>query len=201
MINLTKGSTIDLSKASTKGLSSVCFGLDWGAIKTGGFFGFGSSVESVDLDATAIVYDTNKSVVDTVYFGKRQSDDRCIYHTGDDRGGDAEDDNSDNEVIIVDLEKINSRAKYISFVLNSFSGQKFNDIPYVRLRVYSGKKNQPTEMLGKLELSNDAEFNGSRAMVMGVVENTSNGWIFKAIGKSTNDSDISGLKRSSVQSL
>lgn len=40
MINLSKGGRVNLSKDGNK-LSKVFFGANWGAIKSGGFLGFG----------------------------------------------------------------------------------------------------------------------------------------------------------------
>jgi len=206
MINLKKNDTINLSKESKTGLSSLCFGLDWGAIqeKSGGFFGFGGGTvaKSVDLDATAFLYDVNKKLIDTIFFNNRDSKDRNVHLSEDDRGGDAVDDNADNEVITCALDRMKtSNVKYIAFVLNSFTGQTFDQIPYVRLRVYTGTKNKPIDILGKLELSNDSEFKGARGMVMGIAENINGEWNFKVIAKRTEDRTIDQLKSSTIKFL
>lgn len=61
MINLSKGGRVNLSKDDNGNkLSKVFFGANWGAIKSGGFLGFGGGTEAVDLDASVVLMDANK---------------------------------------------------------------------------------------------------------------------------------------------
>ena len=62
IVNLTKGQVVNLTKdgtSKTSGLINVFFGAKWGQIQHKGFLGFGKSYESVDLDATLILYDSS----------------------------------------------------------------------------------------------------------------------------------------------
>jgi tellurium resistance protein TerZ len=196
-INLKKNESINLTKNASKGLESVCVGLDWGMIKKGGFFGIGATQESVDLDASIIIYDENKSVIDTIYYGNKRG--QGIRHLGDDLTGDADDDDSDNEIIMCDLTNVDPRAKTLMVVIHSFSGQNFYEIPYTRIRVYTGTANNPTEILGSLNLSNESAFNDKIAMVMGAIEKINGEWNFRAIGKSTTDYSIDGTRTTAKQ--
>ena len=67
-INLVKGQKIDLKKSSGSSLENICLGLNWGMIEKKGFFG-GIKKEAVDLDASCAVFDKDKNLLDTVYFG------------------------------------------------------------------------------------------------------------------------------------
>jgi tellurium resistance protein TerZ len=196
-INLKKNESINLTKTASKGLTSVCVGLDWGMITKGGLFGMGASQESVDLDASIIIYDENKSVIDTIYYGNKTG--KGIRHSGDDRGGDAVADDSDNEVITCDLTSVDPRAKTLMVVLHSFSGQKFDAIPYTRIRVYTGTANRPSEVLGRLDLAKESAFAGKIAMVMGAIEKINGEWNFRAIGKETNDGSLGDTKTTAKQ--
>ena len=106
MINLSKGGRVNLSKDDNGNkLSKIFFGANWGAIKRGGFLGFGGGTEAVDLDASVVLMDSNKNKLETVYFGHKFSADGSIRHSGDDLVGDTDgDDGMDNETISVDLD-------------------------------------------------------------------------------------------------
>lgn len=202
-INLSKGEKINLSKApaalnESTGLSNVSFGLDWGMISKGGMFGMGGTKEKVDLDASAILMDENKNIVEIVYFGNKTSAKGTVRHSGDDRGGDDADDGKDNEVIKVNLQGM-TEAKHVAFVLNSYSGQDFGQLPYVRIRAYTGNSLTPSDsqILGKMELSKDSSYNGKTAMVMGVATKEGSEWTFKAVGQPTSDRDVRDLAKSS----
>lgn len=125
-INLQKGQRIDLTKGNA-GLSEVLMGLGWAA--AGGWFSSGSAI---DLDASVILFDENKNVVDLVSFRQLKSKDGSIIHSGDNRTGDGD---GDDETISVSLARVPASVKSMIFVVNSFTGQSFKDVKeaYCRL--------------------------------------------------------------------
>ena len=68
-INLEKGQKINLEKADGSSLQQIFLGVGWDVAKSKGLFGFGGSSGDIDLDASVILFDENKQVVDVVYFG------------------------------------------------------------------------------------------------------------------------------------
>ncbi|MEG0529214.1 MAG: TerD family protein, partial [Bacilli bacterium] len=129
-INLQKGQRINLKKENGSTLQNVCVGVNWGAIEKKGWLG-GVSKEAVDLDASCILYDENKNVLDIIYFGKLNSSDGAVKHSGDDLTGDLSgDDGLDNEVITLDFSRLNQNVNHVAFVLNSYKGQDFGTIPF-----------------------------------------------------------------------
>lgn len=89
-----------------------------------------TTTEAVDLDASCAQFDAQGNIIDKVWFRHLASNDGAIKHSGDDLTGDMDgDDGLDNEVITVDLHKVNPRTDKIAFVLNSFRGQDFKLIP------------------------------------------------------------------------
>jgi stress response protein SCP2 len=58
--------------------------------------GFGGGSADIDLDASVILFDENKQVVDVVYFGQLRSKDGSIVHSGDNLTGAGD---GDDEVI------------------------------------------------------------------------------------------------------
>ena len=86
-INLEKGQKINLQKADGSSLQQIFLGVGWDVAKSKGFLGFGGGSADIDLDASVILFDENKQVVDVVYFGHLKSKDGSIVHTGDNRTG------------------------------------------------------------------------------------------------------------------
>jgi tellurium resistance protein TerZ len=80
---------------------------------------------NIDLDASVICLDENLDCHEIVYFRKLISDDKAIQHCGDEREGD---EIGDDEKINVSLSKVDSRIKYLAFVINSYSGQELDDV-------------------------------------------------------------------------
>ena len=74
-INLEKGQKINLEKADGSSLQQIFLGVGWDVAKSKGLFGFGGGSGDIDLDASVILFDENKQVVDVVYFGQLRSKD------------------------------------------------------------------------------------------------------------------------------
>jgi tellurium resistance protein TerZ len=187
-INLQKGQRISLEKSNGSKLQSVCVGINWGAIEKKGIFGFGSSKEAVDLDASCALFDENKKLIDVVYFGNLKSKDQAVRHSGDDLTGDmGGDDGLDNEVITLDFGSLNPAVKHVAFVLNSFRGQDFGTIPFASIRIYEGTPKRVNEIFATYDIAHDANFRGHVSMVMGIFYVKNDEWKFNAIGEPTKD--------------
>lgn len=209
MINLSKGGRVNLSKDENgNSLSKVFFGVNWGAIKTGGFLGFGSSTKAVDLDASVVLMDENKRKLETVYFGHQASSDNAIHHSGDDLTGDTDgDDGKDNETISIDLDKVKSGVHFVAFILNSFRHHKFDEIPYMGIRIYTTEDGRPAassrhtpNVLAKYNLENDSNdsettFKGREAIILGYAYRKDGEWKFKALGNTGSWQSISEIER------
>jgi len=184
-LTLQKGQRINLEKADGGQLTHVCVGVNWGAIETKGFFG-GKKKEAVDLDASCATFDGQKNVLETVYFAKLRG--QGISHSGDDLTGDMDgDDDLDNEIITVDLTKVQATVEQIVFVLNSFRGHDFKDIPFASIRLYEGTPTRVDNVFATFDIANDAKFAGSVSMVMGKLYKKDGSWKFSAIGDATSD--------------
>ncbi|MEJ2415907.1 MAG: TerD family protein [Exilibacterium sp.] len=123
-INLQKGQRISLEKEAGGSLSKVVMGLGWDAVKKKGFFG-GLKQQNIDLDASALLFDANKNLVDQVWFRQLKSKCGSLVHTGDNRTGEGE---GDDEQIICHLDKVPSSVSMLVFVVNSFTGENFSQI-------------------------------------------------------------------------
>jgi tellurium resistance protein TerZ len=188
-INLEKGQRINLEKNNGTKLTNICMGINWGVIVKKGFFG--STKEAVDLDGSCAIYDEEKRLIDYVNFRKLTSKDQAIKHSGDDLTGDLNgDDGLDNEIITLDLSRINPAAAYVAFFINSFRGQDFKAIPYASIRIFEGSATRVNEVFATYNVANDASFAGSVSMVLGVLYKRNNEWKFNAIGMPTKDKTL-----------
>lgn len=204
-VNLTKGQVVNLTKDGTENaskLTKVFFGAKWGQIVHRGKGGFlsklfgGTTTESVDLDASLLIYNGDGALIDTVYFGHKRSNDGAIFHSGDDLDGTAgSEQEEDNETISIDLTKVTSRAKFIVAILNSYRHHKFDQIPYMKLRIYTGRAGNPDEVLCAYNLENNDTFNGKEAIVLGYFYRDNNGWKFKADGTTSKETSIGSIAR------
>ena len=140
-VNLQKGQKISLEKEAGGTLNSIVMGLGWDAVKkSGGFFGFGGGSAEIDLDASCLLFDENKQVLDSVWFRQLRSRDGSITHTGDNRTGDGD---GDDEQIIVNLNSVPANIKSLVFTVNSFTGQDFSQVANAFCRIVdksSGKE-------------------------------------------------------------
>ena len=146
-VNLSKGQKISLEKEAGGALSQIKMGLGWdvGAApqKSGGFLGGlfgggGSAGGSIDLDASCIMLDANKQMVDAIWFGQLQSKDSSIQHTGDNRTGAGD---GDDEVINVNLSRIPDHVQALVFTVNSFTGQTFATVNNAFCRLVNASNN------------------------------------------------------------
>ncbi|MBO9675337.1 MAG: tellurium resistance TerZ family protein [Sphingobacteriaceae bacterium] len=187
-INLQKGQRISLEKSNGTKLQHVCVGINWGAIEKKGLFGFGSSKEAVDLDASCALYNENKQLLEVVYFGNLKSKNGSVKHSGDDLTGDmGGDDGLDNEIITLDFSQLDANVNYVAFVLNSFRGHDFGTIPFASIRIYEGTPKRVNEVFATYDIANGSNFAGHVSMVMGVFYKKNGEWKFNAIGEPTRD--------------
>ncbi len=189
-LNLTKGDKLNLQKENGNKLTSFCVGLNWGAIVKKGLFG-NEKKEAVDLDASAALFDENNQVIEIVSFRQLISSDKAIKHSGDDRKGDLDgDDGLDNEIIMVDLAKLNPKVDKVVFILNSFRGQDFADIPYAHIRLYEGTASQVDSVFAKFNVSADPKFKGFVSMAMAKLYKHKGEWKIETIGEPTKDKNL-----------
>ena len=203
-INLTKGQKVDLKKSSGQSLNNMCIGINWGAIEvqSKGFLGFGGGTkkEPVDLDASCGMFDDNNNLLDIVYFGNLKSKDNAIIHSGDDLTGDMDgDDGLDNEVITINLQKVNPSVSKILFVLNSFRGHDFAIVPFATIRIYEGTPDRVDNIFATFNIAGDPKFAGYVSMVMGKVYRRNNEWKFASIGEPTRDKKLQDTLQTAVR--
>jgi tellurium resistance protein TerD len=167
-INLTKGQreTINAPKFT------IGLGWDTNAATTGASF---------DLDASVFVLGENKKLLSDqhfVFYNNLKTPDGAVEHTGDNLTGDGD---GDDEQIIVDLSKIDSRASEICVVVTIHDAenrkQNFGQVRNSFVRIVDSSAN-----LEILNYELDEDFSIETAVEFGRIYRRNNEWKFEAIG-------------------
>ena len=202
-INLTKGQKIDLRKSTGESLTNFCVGVNWGAIEKKALFGLSKSIQNIDLDLSCILIDSTNNLIDHLYSplyridvlqqfglpkGKLISSDNALRHTGDDLEGDkGGDDGLDNEIITVDLTRLDSKVTQIFFFLNNAGKEDFSQIPYAKIRMYEGTPTKVNSVFASYNVSAESQYAGKQSIIMGKLYKRNDEWKFSAIGDPTED--------------
>ena len=209
-IQLEKGQRINLEKESGAKLTNFCVGCNWGAIIQKTFFGLSQKVVDVDLDLSCLMFDAEGKPIDHIWSplyrfgnsntglptGKLDSLDRALHHTGDDLTGDQDgDDGLDNEIITVDLNRVNPNINSIVFFLNIYNNNEysgdFSGIPYASIRMFEGTPDKaPKQVFASYNVATKTECVGMRGLVMGKLYRRNGDWKFAAIGDAFPDPSI-----------
>jgi len=171
-VTLTKGQRVSLEKRGGGALTKVRMGLGWDAVKKRGLFG--SRAQSIDLDASALLFDAAGVLVDQVWFKQLVSQDGAVRHTGDNLTGDGE---GDDESIQVDLSRLPAAVETLVFTVNSFTGQDFSQIENASCRLLD-ETGGDTE-IAKFNLTGSGRHT---AQIMAKLSRDGAGWTMTALG-------------------
>lgn len=176
-ISLVKGQKIDLTKGN-EGLSRVVFGIGWDTNRYDGNVDF-------DLDVSAFFTGENEKVIseqDFVFYGQPQHPSGSLIYSGDNQNGEGD---GDDETMIVELNKIPSNIKKISFAATIYDAenrlQNFGMVDNSYIRAYDANTN---EELFKYELNED--FSLETGIVAGELYRKGGEWKFNAVGSGYN---------------
>jgi tellurium resistance protein TerZ len=177
MVSLTKGQSISLAKSGGGSLTRVTMGIGWDVKKASGLGRlFGGGGGDVDLDASCLMFDSARQMVDAVWFRQLQSQDGSIIHTGDNRTGAGD---GDDEQIIVDLTRLPAGVATLVFTVNSFTGDTFDKIENAFCRLVDTTTDIET---ARFDLTGAGSHTGQ---IMATIKRDGAGWSMKAIGQRT----------------
>ncbi|MEU0369697.1 TerD family protein [Streptomyces sp. NPDC006283] len=172
-VSLSKGGNVSLSKEAP-GLAAVVVGLGWDVRSTTG--------TDFDLDASALLVDTNGKVLSDqhfVFFNNLKSPDASVEHTGDNLTGEGE---GDDEQIKVNLAGVAAEVDKIVFPVSIHEGesrsQSFGQVRNAFIRVVN---QADSNELARYDLSEDAST--ETAMVFGELYRNGAEWKFRAVGQ------------------
>ncbi|KAJ8601367.1 hypothetical protein CTAYLR_005017 [Chrysophaeum taylorii] len=132
---MRKGQQISIAEYSAEPLRAVAMGLRWDV----------SRGRAIDLDASVILLDANLDVVEIVSFSNLTSLDGAVSHSGDDTSGDG---GGDDEIVAVQLERLDKRVTYIAFLVCSYSGQHFVDVDNTACRLFVPERPREGDIAG-----------------------------------------------------
>jgi tellurium resistance protein TerZ len=171
-VSLTKGQKVSLTKAGGGTLTRVRMGLGWDAAPKRGLFG-GAKKQSIDLDASCLLFGANGELLDQVWFQQLKSRGGAVQHTGDNLTGDGD---GDDESIKVDLSRLPSAVTTLVFTVNSFTGQDFSQIQNAFCRLIDETDGQE---IARYDLTGSGPHT---AQIMAKVSRDGQGWSMTAIG-------------------
>jgi len=180
-IQVTKGQQVELTCADGNSLRQITVRLGWSArtITRNIFFGLFTRTKhvAVDLDASCLLFDENKNVLDAIWWNNFRSADEAVVHTGDDVDGGGKD-TDPNETIRVHLDRIGADVSCIVFVVNSYSGEDFSGIPMAFASVNDSATQQE---VARYDLHTDS--GAHKGFIIAKVSRMESGWAFHAIGE------------------
>ncbi len=166
-ISLTKGAKLSLTKPGESAPTEVYVACGWDPAPGAG---------NIDLDLSAVLFDSDGKVLDTVWFSdKKNSRHDPIYSGGDNLTGDGE---GDDEVIRVKLSQIAANVKSIVFVITSYKGQHFSKIRNAFARLVDVSNGREVERY-RYDVSG---MGASTALVMVKLYRHNDEWKINAIG-------------------
>ena len=167
-INLVKGQRAEV------GLRKVNVGLGWDPSQSG---------QTADLDLSAFGLSGSGKLVEEqffVFFQNQASPDQAIVSSGDDRSG-GNSDGGDDEVITVDLAKLDPRVEQIIFTATIYDSrtkkQNFGQVKNAYIRICD---TATKEEICKYELCED--FSIEMAVEFGRLYKRNDVWKFEAMG-------------------
>jgi stress response protein SCP2 len=183
-VNLRKNESVSLVKAGRPLLSLVRMGLGWEPAYGG---------RDIDLDASVLVYGPQRDHIATCYFGKLKILKGAIKHSGDNLTGAGA---GDDEVISIDLGALPANATGLVFTVNSYSGQKFNQVAKAYCRLFDAGTD---EELVRFDLTNGEARTG--VLMAKMVKMPSGEWEMTALGTFVDGKTARAMVQPAAQAL
>lgn len=191
-ISLQKNQSVSLTKEAGGGLSKIALGVGWDMAKggfLGGLFGGGGSI---DLDASCLLFDGGRQVMEAVWFGKLASDNGSIRHSGDNLTGEGD---GDDESISIDLTRLPAGCESLVLTVNSFRGQTFDKVANAYGRVVDASTQRE---LARFDISESGPHTG---LILAVLLRHGGEWTFKAVGERTQGRTVQDLVGPAARAL
>ncbi|MFE9297118.1 TerD family protein [Streptomyces niveus] len=183
-VNLQKNQTVSLVKGGAPLLTQVKMGLGWEPAFRG---------KDIDLDASVIAYGPNRNHLESCYFGKLSILGGSIKHSGDNLTGEGA---GDDETIVVDLGRLPAEATGLVFTVNSFTGQKFNEVAKAYCRLLDARTG---EELVRFDLTGAEPQTG--VIMAKLIKQFSGEWEMTAVGEFVKSRTVRGMVKPAAQAL
>merc|ERR1711941_246405 len=129
----------------------------------------------VDLDVSAVLMDADANEVEAVFFGRLESEEHGIQHTGDNLTGEGD---GDDEQILVNLDQIGHAVKQVFFVVNIYTPQKtFSQVAKPFCRVVDNASGSELCRYSLRDAGNE-----SGLIIAKIAREAGDRWAFHALG-------------------
>ncbi|MFF3562900.1 TerD family protein [Streptomyces sp. NPDC002574] len=183
-VNLQKNQTVSLVKGGKPLLATVRMGLGWEPAYRG---------KDIDLDASVIAYGPQRNHIESCYFGRLTILNGAIQHSGDNLTGEGA---GDDEAITVHLGGLPPEVTGLVFTVNSFSGQKFNQVAKAYCRLMDATTG---EELVRFDLTGAEPRTG--VMMAKFVRQFSGEWEMTALGEFVDSRTVKGMVKPAAKAL
>jgi tellurium resistance protein TerZ len=183
-ISLQKSQSVSLAKEAPNGLTQISLGVGWDVARKGFFGGLLGGGGDIDLDASCITFDGDKTVLESVWFGKLTNASGTIRHSGDNLTGEGD---GDDESIAIQLDRLDSKVEYLVLTVNSFRGQTFDKVANAFARVVDKRSGKE---LARFDISDSGSHTG---LILASLSRNGGQWDFKAIGERTGGRTVHDL--------
>jgi len=177
-VSLSKGGRVSLNKEAP-GLKKVLVGLGWDPNVT-------DTGTDFDLDASVFMTDASGKVLGDewfIFYNNPTSPDGAVVHKGDNRTGEGE---GDDEQIVIELDKVDSRVQKIVFTVTIHDAQtrnqNFGQVSNSFIRLVDDSNSRE---IAKYEL--DEDYSTETAINFGELYRKDGEWRFKAVGDGFNE--------------
>lgn len=186
-ITLSQGQEVVIRFADNRPLTNIIVGVGWDPVLQG---------SNMDVDSSVVVMSADGIQRDLVYYGAKNHSSGCAVLLEDNLTGEytGNVDSNDDENILVDLKKVPQNRDKLVFIVNIYEcetrRQTLKDVKnfYISLFDQTSKK-----ALIEYRVEDNQVNPNDTAIVIGVATRKSNGWTFKAIGKSLRVSNVRDL--------
>jgi tellurium resistance protein TerZ len=113
--------------------------------------------------------------MDTVSFKKLQSNDLAINHSGDNEDGKLM---GDDEIITIDLSKIDADARFLCFVINSYSGHSLDDISAAGCHLFDAISKRE---VCSIDFTREKSIEGMTACIMCILFKSGDDWWVESV--------------------
>ncbi|HTE01452.1 MAG TPA: TerD family protein [Mucilaginibacter sp.] len=172
-IQLEKKKPVSLEK-SNLGLSNIIAGLGWDPAEINGF--------AVDLDLSLFMMGANGKLVEEeffIFYNNNSSPDGSTYYPGDSRAGAGE---GDDEVINIDLGKIDKRVEFLYFAVtidqSEERGHHFGHVQNAYINIRNGLDNS---ILCQYQLNEN--FVNEDSLIIAAISRNGGSWDVEALGQ------------------
>jgi tellurium resistance protein TerZ len=145
----------------------------------------------IDLDASCLLMDAERKVLDTIFFGHLKASNQSVIHSGDERSGGA---SGDDEKITIQLGRLAPEVAYLGFTINSYSGQELDDIASCSCHVFDPVTNRD---LCKYKLSGTKELDKKTALLVAILyrDGGTAEWVLQIVAQPAMGKTVQNLEK------